>query len=379
MSKIKVLYVCHTPITKGGATFSLLNMIEAAKDFVEPVVLFPSGGQAYELFKNRGIKCIIEPFSDNIYHPLNRRLELLRRVREYYRRLKFDNNCVKNILETLKSENIDVVHSNSSVITVGPKIAKALRCKHVWHIREYQNLDFGFEPLNGWRLFINALKRSDAIIGITYAIVEHFKVAKLPQSYCIWNAVRHKDEIVYIKEKEKFLLFCATYICKGKGAELCVEAFGLSNLASKGYKLLMIGQQSDTDIINRINEISVKYDLDNSIEFLGFCDDVGSYMAKASVFIMSSDCEGMGRVTIEAMFYGCPVIGRATGGTAEIITHNETGFLFTNVNECAELMVKTCTSDNTAIIKNAHDFVKKNFTVECYGEKIVNVYKTLLQ
>ena len=79
------------------------------------------------------------------------------------------------------------------------------------------------------------------------------------------------------------------------------------------------------------------------------------------------------------MFYGCPVIGRATGGTAEIITHNETGFLFTNVNECAELMVKTCTSDNTAIIKNAHDFVKKNFTVECYGEKIVNVYKTLLQ
>lgn len=46
----------------------------------------------------------------------------------------------------------------------------------------------------------------------------------------------------------------------------------------------------------------------------------------------------MGRTTIEAFWNGCPVLGRNTGGTPELIDNGETGFLFDSIEELSSLM-----------------------------------------
>ena len=45
----------------------------------------------------------------------------------------------------LKSNRMDIVHSNTGVIHFGAKVAARLSIPHVWHIREYQKLDFAIE------------------------------------------------------------------------------------------------------------------------------------------------------------------------------------------------------------------------------------------
>ena len=93
---------------------------------------------------------------------------------------------------------------------------------------------------------------------------------------------------------------------------------------------------------------------------------------------MSSRNEALGRVTVESMFYGCPVIGKNAGGTLELIKDNETGFLFANAQECAEKMLYVVHHDVTTIIRNAQHFVLSNFTEECYKHKMLKIYQSIL-
>ncbi|KAG8379806.1 hypothetical protein BUALT_Bualt07G0127600 [Buddleja alternifolia] len=57
---------------------------------------------------------------------------------------------------------------------------------------------------------------------------------------------------------------------------------------------------------------------------------VASLYAAADVYVMNSQGLGetFGRVTIEAMAFGLPVLGTDSGGTREIVEHNVTGFLY---------------------------------------------------
>lgn len=73
----------------------------------------------------------------------------------------------------------------------------------------------------------------------------------------------------------------------------------------------------------------------------------------------------MGRVTIEAMFYGCPVIGYNGGGTKEIVQDGVDGFLFENVCECASLMEKMVENrDISKIVLQAQKKAKELFSEE---------------
>ena len=86
----------------------------------------------------------------------------------------------------------------------------------------------------------------------------------------------------------------------------------------------------------------------------------------------------MGRTTIEAFWNGCPVLGRNTGGTPELIDNGETGFLFDSIEELSSLMQDIVKKDNTKIIEKAREFAIQNFTEEKYGKKIEIVYKTVM-
>ena len=101
-------------------------------------------------------------------------------------------------------------------------------------------------------------------------------------------------------------------------------------------------------------------------------------MAHAAAFLMCSENEGLGRVSIEAMFYGCLVIGRNSGGTKEFVLDNRTGYLFNTIEECASIMQKAVMSDNKQIILDAQNFACNNFSIEDYGAKIMKVYNNII-
>ncbi|MDO4433741.1 MAG: glycosyltransferase family 4 protein [Alysiella sp.] len=79
-------------------------------------------------------------------------------------------------------------------------------------------------------------------------------------------------------------------------------------------------------------------DLDN-VYWLGFQEDVGSYLAAMDVFAFPSRTEGLGSTLLDAMVYGVPIVASNVGGIPDIVQDGKTGLLF-QVNDASDLAEK---------------------------------------
>jgi len=65
----------------------------------------------------------------------------------------------------------------------------------------------------------------------------------------------------------------------------------------------------------------------NNLEFTGFVDNVGDFLAVLDLLILPSLTEGLGSILLDAMQFGVPVIASRVGGVPEIVIDGETGLL----------------------------------------------------
>jgi len=63
------------------------------------------------------------------------------------------------------------------------------------------------------------------------------------------------------------------------------------------------------------------------VVFLGAREDVHECLAALDLFVLPSLHEGMGRVLLEAMAVGCPVVATRVGGIPDIVEDGTTGLL----------------------------------------------------
>lgn len=379
---INVLYVTFASTNFDGATYSLMDLICSVKDKVNPIVLLRTKGCVYDYFQQNNVECIICDFEENLVGKPTKFYQYIKYFINYIphnlRYNRKNHRCVKYITKQLKDRNIQIVHTNNTVMSVGYDIAKSLHAKHIWHLRGFMDLDFGWMPLKGWKNYKATLLYSDAVIGITKTVLEHFIPLTEKNAYSIFDAVRSQNDICYVPNKEKYFLFCAGLLSRQKGCDFAIEAFAKSHLALKGYRLRIIGD-CNPEYMGHLRMLCQKNGITNYIDFIGRVENVKEQMVKAAAFLMCSENEGLGRVSVEAMFYGCLVIGRNSGGTKDFILNNETGLLFNDMNECVIAMKKAVSDNNETIIQNAQLFAQNNFSIEKYGEKILHIYNKVLK
>jgi glycosyltransferase involved in cell wall biosynthesis len=378
---ITVLYVTFASKNFDGATYSLMDLIKSVQKNVYPIVMVREKGCVYDFFSNNGVECIVCDFKEDLvgkpvkFHQyIKYAIKYIPNHLTYYRK---NLKCVETVAEILRERKIDIVHSNNTVLPVGYDIAKGLNSKFVWHLRGFMDLDFGWMPLRGWKKYYSTLKQTDAVIGITKPVLEHHVPLKRKNAYVISDAVRSKDDTCFMLPKEKYFLFVAGFLTERKGCDFAISAFAKSGLAANGYKLKIIGEDQ-ANYISKLNQIVAHAGISDKVEFLGRSNKVKEYMSRATAFLMCSENEGLGRVSIEAMFYGCLVIGRNAGGTKDFVFDGKTGLLFNDIDGCIIAMQKAVETDHQHIIKNAQQFARENFSIESYGGKILEVYGKVL-
>lgn len=378
---INVLFVTFSSNNLDGATYSLMDLIKSVQKNVYPIVMVREEGCVYDFFIKNGVECIVSDFKEDL---VGKPVKFHQFIKYY---LKFIPNqltfywknrkCVENVAQILKDRKIDIVHSNNTVLSGVCDIATVLDAKFVWHLRGFMDLDFGWMPLRGYDKFRKTLKQSDAIIGITKTVLEHHYSAEKNNSYIIADAVRSKNDTCLKMPKEKYFLFCAGLLTENKGCGFAINAFIKSRLADVGYKLKIIGD-AHPNYMFRLNKIVLDAGLLDAVEFIGHSEKVKEYMSQATAFLMCSESEGMGRVSIEAMFYGCLVIGRNSGGTKDFVFDGKTGLLFNDINGCVDAMQRATENNHKDLIKHAQQFAQENFSIEGYGDKILDVYYKVL-
>lgn len=371
---ITVLYISNQG---GGAPKSLFNMIQSLKDWVYPIVLFENDWEDYQRFTAAGIETIIVPYRMNMIldEPGSKtvKFKVHRWIDEYLK----NKMLPWRVSRLLKNRKIDIVHTNTGALTIGNSVARTLNAKFVWHIREFQDIDFGGHPYCGWKKFYTLMEYADALIGISKAVGHHFHFDSHKNAYILWNAVCSKHDASLNPCKDKYVLYCSATICHAKGLHDLVSAFAGSNLPQNGYSLVCLGQM-DESYRYVIVELTDRLGVKDKVSFKGPQKDIKPFFQKASVFVLPSLNEGLGRVVVEAMMYGCPVICRNAGGPTEYIQHGVNGYLFSTVEELSVLLNDVINIDNEEISKNAQTFAINNFSEEEYGPKILKIYNDVL-
>ena len=154
----------------------------------------------------------------------------------------------------------------------------------------------------------------------------------------------------------------------------------------KDLKFLIIGGSVFRDDACRekeLRELTDRLGLRDSVIFCGLRNDMPQIFNVLDVLVLTSDAEACGRVLIEAMASGRPIVATNTGGTPELVPDGVAGILIpVHKPKALSDAVMQLLKDN----KRMHEmglagrkWAERNFSIEENVKRIEQVYKELLK
>jgi glycosyltransferase involved in cell wall biosynthesis len=232
----------------------------------------------------------------------------------------------------------------------------------------YQDWDGLTEPLRRrYLLAKRAHNRRGFVPNHAVFIADHLRerVAEsmtIPSSSVIYNPVSiDRDPVQECPSQPTFVT--ASTLSKEKGVPTAIDAMKRVHEYLPDARLLVFGEGPlEDDLQKRANDLPSE-----AIDFRGRVppDELYGAMATATATVFPSEWdEPFGRVTVESLALGTPVVGSRVGGIAEIIDDGETGLLFPPADSdalagCLLTLVndpKTWNRLSTAGIGRATDF-----------------------
>lgn len=377
---MKVLYITHYNELY-GANKSMLYLIEDMKSRynIEPIVLCPGDG--------------------NLINELNRMSVKYYKVKNYRWMTGGKNNIIYNYIKRILNKvvlyqkayfiirklNIDIVHSNSSVISIGNYLAKRLEIPHIWHLREFGESDYDLKYIYNLKRVRKIFEQSDCLIAISSAIEEYYKkLAPNANIKLIYNGINNSDYLkIAVQDVEKINFCCVGLINSNKNQMEIIKAVNyLVKKNISGFVVNIIGD-GEKKYINNINDYINKNNLERYVKFWGYRNDVKEILPKMQIGIIPSRNEAFGRVTVEYMMNGLPVIGSNAGGTTEIIKNNETGFLYPlgMIEELANCMEKYILNKELREKHAKQAIIDSNnrFSMKANTDFIYSIYQKLIR
>lgn len=374
----KVLYIInHTHLY--GSNVALLNIIEEITNFgIEPMIVVGHNGPLCEELNKRDIAHEIICHQFHIYPIVKSWRNVISFLPRLIQMLIVNFKAEQKIKEVVKKFQPDLIHTNIGPTHIGYNVAKKMNIPHVWHIREYQDLDFGMKPFPLKKSFINKLNSdNNNSIGITKGIFNHFNMNK--NARVIYDGVMKEESIQFVEKKDNYFLFLGR-LEETKGIRQLLIAFIDFAAFNDDYELLIAGSGSDV-FVNELKDIVNESGFVKRIHFLGFRTDISELLSKATALIVPSKNEGFGFITVEAMFNGCLVVGNNSGGTKEILEAENLGILYTGHKELVSILKEIVTleiENYYPMIKKAQIAASKLYSQEQNANNIYNFYKDIL-
>ncbi|MEP6844367.1 MAG: glycosyltransferase family 4 protein [Panacibacter sp.] len=381
----KIIYITHYADLY-GANRSLINLVEGLVNIgvKNILVILPAEGKICELLKKIGIEYRLIPFVNETYYAGEKPL-LIKKIAKFF----YNWYIVFRYSGSLKKEGKPIIHSNSSATLIGAYFSMWLSAPHVWHIREFGSDDYNLNYNFGYDFFNKWLNKAQAVIAVSKAVYEkRVKYCTAPKKKVIYNAALFSNQLSHEKqgnsnskdrEDGKIIFGIIGLINEEKNQEEAIDAFKLFCHKNKNGKLLIAGNGTSEYIITLQEKVG-QYALDDKIKFTGFIENTNEFYNKIDCLLICSKHEAFGRVTIEAMGTGIPVIGYNNAGTSEIIKHGYNGLFYINgaIDLSEHMLMFAANKELRKIMgQNAEKTVLQNFTIEVYTKAVYNIYQSL--
>ena len=379
---MKILYISSANVV-GGGSLALLNIVRGVMAAGHEVMVACTNerGAFPEMLTDAGCQVVrcshrltVYPSTKNVLEYLPRLIKMVLDNRKGRRQLK----------QVMLDFRPDIVHTNVGPMDVAFDVCQQLGIKHVWHQREYQDLDFGLHFFPSIRTFMRkSHSKGNYNICITEGVFRH-RNFRDGIDRVIYDGVFGRERAnacVLQPVKQNYVLF-AGRIEEAKGVLDLLRVFACFHEKYPDCQLKLAGRyKAESTYYQQCCEFVKRTGLSDVVEFLGECKDVYSLMAKARMMVVPSRFEGFGFITAEAMLNGCPVVGRDTAGTKEQMdkgleyAHGEIALRFSSDNEMLEAMEHVMTHSTEAMCKRARETVLHLYTAEEHVRQVLDYYQ----
>jgi glycosyltransferase involved in cell wall biosynthesis len=312
----------------------------------------------------------------------------------------------RQLVSIMDKGKYDIIHCNTAIGSILGRLA----AKKAGHNKVfYMNRGFAFykgAPLKNWIIYYSIEKVfarffTDAIATINpddFEIARKFKLrnnSKLKYSipgpgvelsrFEYNQNDREKIRAQYGIKKNDIVILSVGEISERKNFGSILEALGVinkNNITEDIVKYIYFMIVGEGELENLLFTKAKQLGIEERVIFTGFQEDVAKFYSAADIFALPSLSEGFGRVGIEAMSVGLPLITSNIQGINLYSIDGETGFKYEpkGVNGYAEGIVKLATDEELRNrISDYNKKFSKNFSMEISGKSIAEVYEELMK
>lgn len=380
-SALRILVISHSVSTSGGAEKSLLELLKQlkAKGNLEITVLFPKPeGDLIEAIAQIGFVCQTERYYRHCYPSY--RFEFMGNMKVLIKRALDIRKAA--MLGRKYQGKFDVVYSNTRVIFLGSYLAKALGIPHVWHIREFAE-EFGMRFSEGHARRMGSMAdrfitNSQAVANALPASVDRRKVR------VIHNGIPMGRDVEKKKHDGINLLICGSIQPNKRQMDAVKALHTLGKGGRNDIRLHVAGAviEGCEAYMQEMQAFVNQNGLQEHVIFLGYRDDMSSVRAQMDMEIICSEGEGFGRVCVEAMRAGLPVVAANCGALPEIIRDGVDGLLYRprDVSDLCEKVIALLDERKRELMAaNARENSKERFSPERNADQVFQVLQEVLR
>jgi glycosyltransferase involved in cell wall biosynthesis len=209
--------------------------------------------------------------------------------------------------------------------------ATTLGIPHLWWIQEFGEIDHDLQFVFGERQTLALVGLLSAkVLACSNAVRDRLIGAGLPPAtvatwyYGISVATCHPPR----QDDGRLQLLQLGRISESKGTHVAIAAVRAAIGMGSNCWLRIVGAQSREERVHLHVQLE-RLGLADRVQVLPWSDDLDRAIAEADVILVPSRCEAFGRVTVEALRRGRPVVACRSGGSPELIAHKRNGWLFT--------------------------------------------------
>jgi len=392
MEKIKVLHII-TRFDKGGsAQNTFLTLLGLKKQNFQSCLIAGLSSESemkYEEIKakEKDIQILESEGIEFIRCPsLVRRINIIKDLKAFF-----------DIWRIIKKNKPIIVHTHTSKAgLLGRLAAKLARIPIIIHT-PHGHVFFGYFGPFKTKIFIIleklASRITDKIVALTNREKEDylsFGIMDEDKSVVIYSGIelnKYKDLLLNEKQNLKkelgipensLIVGTAGRLVPVKGTEFLIEA--AKYIISK-YPDTFFIFTGDGPLEQDLKRKALEMDISENIILLGWRDDAAKIISIYDVFVLPSLNEGMGRVLVEAMALGKPIVASNVGGIPDLVIHGKNGFLVPpkHPKELAKyIQIVIEDKEKREKMRLAGKEMAMNFSAENMVEKIEKSYRELL-
>jgi glycosyltransferase involved in cell wall biosynthesis len=330
---LKVVLASHGASLGGGAERSLLELAIALKQDgrVDPVVTVPSKGALDDALREASIQTVVlrtpswAPYYPDEFRssvPFGGLIKISRRT------LAIARHSLPWV-RWLRTERPDVVLTSTATIPLPAFASELVDIPHIWWLQEFVTKGHGLrymfgEPLSqrwiGW-LSTLVVANSNAVLNHYSPPIRREKMRVIYYGIPGFSAGPNRIDLPALRV---LLLGRQT---PAKGQHLALKAVSILKSEPIQIALRLVGSIGAA-YQDELQGLASKLGISDSVEILDATSTPQDEFAWANVVLMCSESEAFGRVTVEALKSGRPVVGARSGGTPEIVSDGFNGFLF---------------------------------------------------